>query len=309
MSMLAAYEFWRFQPHVEIWVLVAGLVALGFYVTRVIQPKAVAVGEPPVSRAQKAWFALGVATLWIATDWPMHDIAEEYLYAVHMVQHLLLTFIIAPMFLMACPTWLARLILGEGRVRRVIYWLARPIVAAIIFNAVAAFTHWAPVVNLSADNGFFHYGVHTTMVFSALLMWMPVVGPVPELRISLPAQMVYLFFMSVIPTVPAAWLTFAEGTLYNAYDVPQRLWGVSVAEDQQAAGLIMKIGGGLYLWAIITALFFRWSSGQDRRRYRGKLVTAAGSVVDTEDDLLTYDEVAREFDRLGPAPEEDRSPN
>ncbi len=65
-------------------------------------------------------------------------------------------------------------------------------------------------------------------------MWMPVCGPVPELRLSLPGQMIYLFLMSIVPTVPAAWLTFAEGVVYSAYDIPERLWGIS-ATDRPAA--------------------------------------------------------------------------
>ena len=75
-------------------------------------------------------------------------------------------------------------------------------------------------------------------------MWMPVCGPLPELRFALPAQMVYLFLQSIIPTVPAGWLTFAEGVVYQSYDVLPRVWGISVTDDQQMAGLIMKVGGG-----------------------------------------------------------------
>ncbi len=37
------------------------------------------------------------------------------------------------------------------------------------------------------------------------------------------------------------------------------MWDVSVIQDQQAAGLFMKLGGGMYLWTIITVLFFRWA--------------------------------------------------
>ena len=49
-------------------------------------------------------------------------------------------------------------------------------------------------------------------------MWMPVCGPFPELRIGPAGKMIYLFLMSVVPTVPAGWLTFADGVVYKAYD-------------------------------------------------------------------------------------------
>ena len=94
-----------FQSHPEIWLLIAALVALGLYVTRVIGPKVVA--GPAVTRRQRGWFLAGVVSLWLAADWPVHDVGERYLYSVHMVQHTLLTFVVPPMFLLATPTWLA----------------------------------------------------------------------------------------------------------------------------------------------------------------------------------------------------------
>ena len=54
--------------------------------------------------------------LWAASDWPVHDISEEYLYSVHMVQHMALSYFLPPLALMATPTWLARVVLGDGRV-------------------------------------------------------------------------------------------------------------------------------------------------------------------------------------------------
>ena len=80
-----------------------------------------------------------------------------------------------------------------------------------------------------------------------------------EFRISLPTQMVYLFLMSVVPTVPAGFLTFAGGALYDAYDHQVRLWGINITTDQQLAGFVMKLVGGIYLWVWIAARFFQWS--------------------------------------------------
>ena len=66
--------------------------------------------------------------------------------------------------------------------------------------------------------------------------------------------MIYLFLMSVVPTVPAAWLTFAEGAVYKHYDIAVRVWGLSVTTDQQVAGAIMKTGGAVFLWSIVVFL-------------------------------------------------------
>jgi putative membrane protein len=298
MSLLAAArgtDFWRWQPHPEVWLLVGGIVLLAIYAVRVVGPKVVPAGTPVISRSQLAWLGLGVVLLWFASDWPMHDVAEEYLFSVHMTQHMLLTFAVPPAFLLATPEWLARLVLGRGRVKRAFFTIARPVPAAIAFNALQLLTHWPGVVNTSVENALVHYVVHAALVSTAFLLWIPVCGPLPELRISYPAQMLYLFVTSIVPTVPAAWLTFAEGSVYSAYDIPQRLGDISVTTDQQAAGLIMKLVGGGFLWLIITIRFFQWAS---RFSDTDKAIDQAGPAHD-----LTWADVEREFEEHPPPPE------
>jgi putative membrane protein len=298
MTLLAAArgtDFWRWQPHPEVWLLVGGVIVLAIYALRVVGPKVVPAGTPVVTRSQLAWLGLGVALLWFASDWPMHDIAEEYLFSVHMAQHMLLTFAVAPVFLLATPEWLARLVLGRGRAKRVFFTIARPVPAAVAFSALQLLTHWPGVVNTSVENALVHYVVHAALVSTAFLLWIPVCGPLPELRISYPAQMLYLFVISIVPTVPAAWLTFAEGAVYSAYDIPQRLWGISVTTDQQVAGLMMKLVGGGFLWLIITIRFFQWAS---KFSDSDKAIDQAGPAHD-----LTWADVEREFEEHPPPPE------
>ena len=288
-------DFWRWQPHPEVWLLVGGVALLAIYALRVVGPKVVRAGEPVASRSQIAWLLLGVVLLWFASDWPMHDVAEEYLFSVHMTQHMLLTFMVPPVLLLATPEWLARLVLGRGRVKRAFFAIARPVPAALAFGGLQLLTHWPGVVNASVENALVHYLVHTALVTTAFLLWIPICGPLPELRISYPAQMLYLFVASIVPTVPAAWLTFAEGSVYSAYDIPQRLWGISVTTDQQAAGLIMKLVAGGFLWLIITVRFFQWAS---KFSDTDKAVDQAGPAHD-----LTWADVEREFEQHPPPPE------
>ena len=280
--MILALDLTGWVPHPEVWVLVGGLAGLYTYAERVIGPKAVPSGSPPMSRSHKRWFAFGILLLWAAADWPVHDIGEQHLYLVHMLQHLVLTLVVPAAMLKATPEWLARLVIGRGRVEAVVRRMARPVVAAVAFNALVLLSHWQLVVNTASSNGLFHYGAHTALVATAFLFWIPVCGPFPELRISQPSQMIYLFVTSIVPTVPGAWLTFADGAVYSAYDIPARLWGISVTSDQQVAGLIMKLVGGTYLWVLITGIFFAWSTRQ--------------STASTPAAVLTWDQVQQEFD-------------
>ncbi len=301
--MLAAEDAWRWQPHPEVWFLVLGVVALSLYVIRVIGPKAVPAGTPILTRFQSVNLVLGVLTLWLASDWPLHDLGEEYLFSLHMVQHLLLSYLMPVFFLLATPAWLARLVVRPGSgPYRVLRRLCHPIAAGALFNAVVLFTHWPALVNEVVTVGVEHYAIHLLVVASAVLMWLPVFGPFDEWRMSSPLAMVYLFAMSLLPTVPASWLIFAEGSVYDVYDTSFRLWGVSVTSDQQAAGVVMKLVGGAYLWALIFAVFFRWAyahQGDDPQRQADTRTPRSPEPAPAPDRMLTYDDVEAAFDAAG----------
>ena len=56
-----------------------------------------------------------------------------------------------------------------------------------------------------------HFCLHVLLVFAALVMWWPIVSPLPELPpLPAPGQMLYLFFQSLAPTIPASFLTFGN---------------------------------------------------------------------------------------------------
>ena len=289
---------WRYQWHPEVWVLVAFLTGAYIYMVRVIGPKAVAPGTPVVTRFNIGCFIGAMVMLWAASDWPIHDIGEDNLYSMHMLQHMMLSYFMPPLVLMATPQWLLRVLVGDGRVYRAIVVLTKPLVAAVLFNVVVVVTHIPGVVNASVDNGPLHYTLHFLVVVTALLMWMPVVGPFPELQIGPLAKCLYLFAQSLIPTIPAAWLTFADDAVYKVYDKPVRVWGLSVQTDQQLAGAIMKTGGGIFLWTIIIFLFFkRFAAGySEANSYR--------RPAPTESEAVATDDLERAFAQTVTVPEE-----
>ena len=101
------------------------------------------------------------------------------------------------------------------------------------------------VVNAALESGLVHFGVHALVLVSSLIVWMPVLSPLPEIpRLSTPMRGVYLFSQSVVPTVPASFLTFGAAPLYKFYEGLPHLWGLSTLEDQQVAG---GVGVGLEL--------------------------------------------------------------
>ena len=302
--MLAAFDItadpWAFQLHLEVWALIAFLIGAWVYSVRVIGPRAVGPGGVVVTTRQKWLFVLTMVMLWGASDWPVHDIGEQYLYSVHMLQHMILAYFLPPLALLSMPEWLLRLIVGHGRGYKFVRFMSKPAVAGVLFNLTVMITHIPGVVNTSAQIGVLHYSIHFLLVMSALLMWMPVLGPFKELHISWPARMGYLFLQSIVPTVPAGWLTFAEGPVYKHYNVPVRVWGLTVANDQQIAGAIMKVGGSFYLWGIIIYMYF--GPYKDGANLDSSYIRTRG-----DDDMLTYEQVTSAFDKVPPAPEPERS--
>jgi putative membrane protein len=259
------------HPEPDVWLLFGSIVAAYIVAGR---RHARATGEAVDGRRTR-FFVAGVAVLWIGADWPIHDLAERFLYHVHMVQHLLFTLVAPALLIAGMPAWLLRRFLRPRAVATVFRFLTKPLVALIAFNSALLFVHWPAVVDLSVSSDWAHFGLHVLLVSTALLMWWPVMSPLPEYpALPAPGQMLYLFLQSLAPTIPASFLTFGDRLLYPVYGTFPRIWGMGALTDQLIAGLIMKLVGGAILWAFITAIFFRWyrqehgEEGWDASRYR-----------------------------------------
>jgi putative membrane protein len=285
---------WRFQGHPEIWLLILFLIGAYTYAVKVIGPQAGVPKDETLSRKNLIAFIGAIGLLWFSTDWPMHDISEEYLYSVHMFQHMVLAYFVPPLVLLAIPEWLFRAVIGEGKAYRFVKRLSTPIVAGLLFNVVVMITHIPGLVNRSAESSPLHYAMHILVVSTALCMWSPICSPAKEFQIGYAGKTIYLFLMSVVPTVPAAWLTFAEDSVYKHYDIPIRVWGLSTETDQQLAGAVMKTGGSLFLWAIVIFIFFKRLA---KGFYKDQ------SYVPEEEAPLTFSEVEKAFAQSKPLQE------
>src|SRR4029078_11429719 len=279
---------WRFQANPEVYLLVAFLIVAYVYSVRGIGPRAGLPGQPVGRPYNVASFVGAMMLLFAASTWPIHQLGEDYLYSAHMLQHMMLSYFMPPLVLLATPEWLLRLLVGTGKGRRGVVFMTKPGVAAVVFNVVVIVTHIPPVVNASVQSAPLHYSLHLLLVLSAVVMWMPVCGPFHELRISAAATPISLFLQTVVPTVPAGWLTFAEGVVYKHYNQPVRVWGLSPTDDQQLAGAIMKVGGSIFLWSLVVFYFFRrftptWKEDNTYRR-----------------SPLTFEQVQSEFESAPP---------
>lgn len=256
-------EAFPFHIHWDILGVAVALVVGYLYGVRVLAARHAPPGQPAVTRRNIAWFTTAIVLFLLVEAWPVHDIAEGSLFSFHMTEHMVLALIFPPALLKGVPWWLMRLVVRP--ILPALRFLTRPLIAILFFNAVLALIHAPSVLDAMLDNQAAHFGLHALLVISALLMWWPVIGPIPDLpKLRPELAMGYLFVQSLVPTIPASFLTFANGVVYQAYETMPRLWGITAINDQLVAGLIMKIGGGIILWTAIAVIFFRWAAEEER---------------------------------------------
>lgn len=248
----------------------------------------------PSFRQSVSWWT-GLALMFVFSQWPIHDLAEDRLFSVHMTQHLVFSLVAVPLMLLGTPAPVLRRLVDP--VRDVLRRLTHPLGATLLFNAVVVLTHIPGVVTITVTSEPLHFLAHLVLVASSVIMWLVALSPLPEVpRLGDPSRMVYLFGQSIVPTVPASFLTFAAAPLYAVYANAPRIWGITATADQQLAGAVMKIGGGIVLWGTIVVMFFRWSRAQERYRQHHPGVPA-------DHEQLTWADVERELARTSPPPE------
>jgi cytochrome c oxidase assembly factor CtaG len=220
---------------------------------------------PAAADRRKRWaFLAGWAVLWLATDWPLGTLGSGYLATAHMTQYVLYGLVAAPLMVLGTPEWMARRALARLRAYRLVSLAARPLAAGIIFNVVLVTTHAPITVDNLRTNQFGSFLLDVTWLLSGLLLWLPVCGPLEELKPSLPVRGVYLFLAAgVVPMIPGGFLTFSSTPLYRIYELAPRVSGFDALDDQQTAGAIMKIGNIPLIWPVIGAMFIRWAN-EDR---------------------------------------------
>ena len=124
-----------------------------------------------------------------------------------------------------------------------------------------SFTGWhlQPAYDLMMRNHAVHIVTHLQFMVTAMIMWWPILSPLPEFpRMSPGGTMIYLFLIGIPMMFVAALITLADVVLYPWYSAAPRVWGLSPLDDQKLGGLIMWVPGGLFYWVVMTVVFFAW---------------------------------------------------
>ena len=250
---------WTWQAYPGVWLFVLGLGAGFFLLLRRLAPRHAPAGEAPLATGQAAWFTFGLVVLWLATDWPIGALGAGYLLTVHTAQWILYTLVVPPFLLLGVPAWLPLAAGAESRLGRALRLLARPVVALMITDAILLASHLPPVVDGFRRTQFGSFAVDVAWLIGGLVMWWPVLAPNPAIsKVSYPWKIGYLFLSTLVPIVPAAFLTYADFPVYSLYELAPRVHAIPAITDQQAAGLIMKAVADPIIWLAMAIVFFRW---------------------------------------------------
>lgn len=222
---------------------------------------------PAPSGAQRLMFFAGLITVFVSLNGPLHDLSDYYLFSAHMVQHLLLTLVVPPLFIAGLTGVMLRPLLGVSALGAIVRILTRPIACFAIFNVTLMVWHLPPVYNSALAYHWVHILQHLMFMGAAVLMWWPILSPLPELpRLSYPGQMLYCFLLSIPMSIVSVYIVYSQAVLYPAYASAPRVWGISPLDDQLIGGLIMWIPGGLFLFGVASVVFFRWAAAESPHR-------------------------------------------
>ena len=210
-------------------------------------------------------FGAGVVLVVAALNSPLETIAIEYLLLFHLLQNVIIADWAPPLLILGLtPGMRASLARRGGRVLRL---LTHPGVALPVWLVGWYTVHLAGVYDAALRSSILLNLEHAFLIAIGLLFWWPVLSDVPR-RIATLGRIAYVFAAFVSSAFLGLALTFAP-PLYGWYENrPERLWGISAAQDQNLGGLLMTSEQALVFFAAIAWLLVRLFREEDEAEAR-----------------------------------------
>ncbi|GAC1702702.1 MAG: hypothetical protein NVS9B6_19170 [Candidatus Limnocylindrales bacterium] len=225
-----------------------------------------------------AAFFAGLAAILIALVSPVDALAEE-LFSVHMVQHMLLMVVAAPLLelgtpvrplLLGLPRGIRRIFVQPVAAARSAHWMLHglrvPLVAAALYVGGLYVWHIPRIYDAAVESTGLHLLEHLWFLTAALLFWSVVIDPVP-MRATLPyaARIPFLLLVGAAQnTILGGLLAFSTRLFYGHYTGRSAAFGLESVTDQRLGGAIMWVPGDLIFLAAASLAFFHWIALEEK---------------------------------------------
>jgi putative membrane protein len=190
------YTHWILDPKVAL----AILAITGLYLAWVgpLNRRRPGVEDRPITQSEIRWFLLGSIVLLISLGPPIDDWSHFFFVSAHMVQHLLLMFVVVPCWIKGIPAWVYQPIVRHPRLAWLMTWVPRAIPSFLLVTVIMAFWHLPAFYDATLENELLHTVQHAFFILAGFLFYWPLMSPVPESpQLSPPMKSFYLFAQTI----------------------------------------------------------------------------------------------------------------
>jgi putative membrane protein len=232
-------------------------------------------------------FSTGLLALFAALISPLDTLAAALLSG-HMVQHLLLIMVAAPLLVLGAPpaaqiwsipaSWrvdLSRWWRRQSGLKAAWSGISNPWVAWLAHALAITAWHIPRFYEAALLNDFIHLLEHASFFLTALLYWRAVFRSGAHGQLNHGASMLYVFSMMMYQGVLGALITFSRSPWYPIYEESAAAWGLTLLEDQQLAGSIMWVPGNFVFLVVFIWLLWQWFQAMERRQLAAHNPSAA----------------------------------
>lgn len=230
-----------------------------------------------ITMRQSVGFLGALVTLLVALVSPLDELSGV-LFSAHMVQHLILVLVAAPLLVLsdfplallwALPRGWAQGVGHRLKQSRMLprAWsvLTSPVSAWLLFTAALWIWHASTFYEAALRDETIHALEHLTFLATGMLFWWVLFKPNAPDHIHYGMAIPYLFTTVLQSSILGALMTFTSQPWYSYYAGLTPPWGLSPLEDQQLAGIIMWLPGGFVFTLLTIGYFAAWFRALERR--------------------------------------------
>jgi len=216
---------------------------------------------------------VGLLSLLVAVNGPPDALAEAS-FSMHMLQHILIMLVAAPLLVLGAPVslllradplWLPRRELARLVRSRLAHTVTRPMVAFGLLAAVLVLSHLSGWYEAALESNSVHEGEHVAYLVTAVLFWSTTIGSEPVGRpLSAPARIFLLLLMMPVMALLGLAIATSDALLYPFYAAHPPPWGATPMADQHLAGTLMWTVGMVVMPAPLVLLLRRWFDEDER---------------------------------------------